>query len=120
MTRRFRLAILVGTLVLGPTVSAQTSGDHPDAAISFATAVAWQSRIAAARPAQDEPLYVVMHSAKDCPYCTQWKRDSAGLGNAKAIVDARQHVRIFIIDRDSIRGAERKTERGEQETVGHA
>lgn len=102
--------VAAGTLLLGMAVQAaalaQTSG-RPDPAATLANKMAWALRIGKAVPVADDTVYVLIHFSKDCPYCTKWRREPAGLGNAKTLVATYPKVEIFIVDRDSLGAPER-------------
>ena len=75
---------------------------------------AWETIIASVRPAPDDVLYVLIHSAVDCPYCRIWKTASDGLASAKKIVDARPKVRMFLVERQSLDGVEQRSQYPEE------
>ena len=55
---------------------------------------------------RDEPLYVVAHSAVDCPVCKTWRASSTGLPLAKKMSETWPNVRFVLIERASLNGSE--------------
>lgn len=55
---------------------------------------------------RNDPLYVVAHSAVDCPVCKTWRASSSGLPLAKKMSETWPNVRIILIERASLNGSE--------------
>ena len=54
----------------------------------------------------DEPIYLVAHTAADCPICKVWRASSTGLPAARQLSDTWPHVHFVLIDRRSLYGSE--------------
>jgi hypothetical protein len=55
---------------------------------------------------RDDPVYVVAHSAVDCPICKVWRASSSGLPLGMKLSETYPHVHFVLIDRPSLRGSE--------------
>ncbi|MDR3371304.1 hypothetical protein [Rhodoferax sp.] len=55
---------------------------------------------------RDDPVYVVAHSAVDCPICKVWRKSSSGLPLGMKLSQTWPHVHFVLIDRASLRGSE--------------
>ena len=55
---------------------------------------------------RDDPVYVVAHSAVDCPVCKTWRASSSGLPLARKLSDTWPHVHFVLIDRHYLNGSE--------------
>jgi hypothetical protein len=55
---------------------------------------------------RDEPIYLVAHTAADCPICKVWRASSTGLPAARQLSDTWPHVHFVLIDRRSLYGSE--------------
>jgi len=70
--------------------------------------------VAAGQPSQngqsvlkrDDPVYVVAHSAVDCPVCKTWRASSSGLPLAKKLSETWPNVRFVLIERRYLNGSE--------------
>lgn len=58
---------------------------------------------------RNDPLYVVAHSAVDCPACKMWEASSTGLPLAKKLSATWPNVRFVLIERQSLNGSEDET-----------
>ena len=54
----------------------------------------------------DEPLIVVVHSAKDCPFCKIWRESDSGLAIAKKLMQKWPLLQVVIVERKSIHASE--------------
>lgn len=82
-----RLACLA--LLAGPVAAAeQTTQDDP--------------RI----PHRDDPIYVIAHSAVDCPACATWRKAADGLPATQQWAKTWPKVRLVVIERASLNGSE--------------
>lgn len=99
---------LAAWVAMVPAAAQMSGKSDPAAAIQYN--MQWQMRIAKARPAADETLYLLVHSARDCGWCTKWKQDPAGLGVAKKLVDDFPGLRVFIVERRSLQEPERRNQ----------
>lgn len=54
----------------------------------------------------NEPVYLVVHSAVDCPVCKLWRESSTGLAAVEKLSKTRPYLRLVIIERKSIFGSE--------------
>ena len=61
---------------------------------------------AAPAPGPDEPLYLVAHTAVDCPVCKVWRQSPSGLALAQQLPKQWQHVRFVLIERQRLYGSE--------------
>ena len=55
---------------------------------------------------RNDPLYVVAHSAVDCPVCQTWRASSSGLPLAKKMSQTWPNVRFVLIERGSLNSSE--------------
>lgn len=55
---------------------------------------------------RDDPVYVVAHTAVDCPICKVWRDSDSGLPLARKLSEDRRHVHLVMIDRRSLSGSE--------------
>jgi hypothetical protein len=55
---------------------------------------------------RDDPVYLVVHTAVDCPVCKVWRESSTGLPVARKLSDTWPHVHFVLIDRRSLYGSE--------------
>ena len=55
---------------------------------------------------RNDPLYVVAHSAVDCPVCRTWSAASSGLPLAKKLSATWPNVRFVLIERASLNSSE--------------
>ena len=53
-----------------------------------------------------EPIYVVAHTAVDCPICKVWGESSAGLPAAKRWSETWPNVRLVLLERHSLYSSE--------------
>ena len=54
----------------------------------------------------DEPVYVVVHTAVDCPICKVWRESDSGLALARKLSESWPHMNLVVIDRHSLSGSE--------------
>ena len=54
----------------------------------------------------DEPVYVVVHTAVDCPICKVWRESDSGLALARKLSESWPYVHLVVIDRRSLSGSE--------------
>ena len=54
----------------------------------------------------DEPVYVVAHTAVDCPICKVWRESDSGLALARKLSESWPYVHLVVIDRRSLSGSE--------------
>lgn len=54
----------------------------------------------------DEPIYVVAHTAVDCPICKVWRESTSGLPAARRWSDTWPYVRLVLLERHSLYGSE--------------
>jgi len=72
-----------------------------------ATAPASASTMPAAqRPALDEPITVVVHTAEDCPICKVWRESPAGQATAEQLPRDWPRLRVVLIERKRLNGSE--------------
>ena len=74
-------------------------------------ASAWTSLPATAEgnsPAleSDEPLFLVVHTAEDCPFCKIWRESDSGLAVAKQLPQTWPLLQVVIVERKSIHANE--------------
>jgi hypothetical protein len=55
---------------------------------------------------REEPIYLVAHTAADCPICKVWRASSTGLSVARQLSDTWPHVHFVLIDRRSLYSSE--------------
>ena len=58
---------------------------------------------------RNDPLYVVAHSAVDCPACKMWEASSTGLPLAKKLSETWPNVRFVLIERESLNSSEEES-----------
>lgn len=90
LNRLIRLLTQLACLALltGPVVAAEQTQDDPR------------------MPRRDDPIYVVAHSAVDCPACATWRNAADGLPATKQWAKTWPKVRVVVIERASLSGSE--------------
>ncbi|MGF6775175.1 hypothetical protein [Paraburkholderia sp. GAS334] len=67
----------------------------------------WAERLREATVKEGQPILLVVHSAKDCVYCTRWKGSLGGKGEFESWAQNRPDVHLVIVERGAIASAER-------------
>jgi len=55
---------------------------------------------------RDDPVYLVAHSAIDCPVCKTWRASASGLPLAKKLAETWPNVHFVLIERRYLNGSE--------------
>jgi hypothetical protein len=94
------LASLVGLFAAAhiayPAETADTLVDAPKPKID------WTERINKTTVLEGEPILLVMHSARDCIYCSRWKGFLGGEGEFNRWAKTHPGARLFIVERGAI------------------
>jgi hypothetical protein len=83
-------------------------GSGIDESVAIRRGIDWDKRLAEAVPRKNQPLYVIVHSARDCHFCQRWKGGLGVGGPAEFREWAKDHplAKLAIVERDNIDGVE--------------
>ena len=71
-----------------------------------ATGAAGQPASTSTAQAADEPVTLVVHTAKDCPVCKLWRESASGLAFARQWPERWPQLQVVVIERKSLHGSE--------------
>ena len=100
---------MVLLMLLAPPTFAQTDDGNTasDASVPASKPkMDWKERLREATVMEGQPVLLVVHSAKDCIYCTRWKGSLGGKGEFESWAQTHPDVHLVIVDRQAIASAE--------------
>ena len=100
-----RVTLLMPLVLAGGAAIAQ-DGSGIDETRAARSPVDWEARLAQAAPKADQPVYLIVHSAGDCKFCQRWKGSLSGEGEFRRWSTAHPSVKLVIVERALIDGAE--------------
>jgi hypothetical protein len=102
---RRKVFVCLCALACASTIAAESATVRVQSAPPSAPATSATGR-APATLQRDELVYVVAHTAVDCPICKVWRVSDSGLPAAEHLPTTWPHVRFVLIERHSLYGSE--------------
>ncbi|MGF6634774.1 hypothetical protein OKW39_001925 [Paraburkholderia sp. MM6662-R1] len=102
---RLMACTLLFLLAHTPVLNAQEN-DHSGYGAAPQSTTDWNQRVSGATVKQDDPLVLVIHSARDCTWCARWMGFLGGKHDFESWAQGRSNVGLLVVERDAIAGVE--------------